>query len=187
MQEKSFDQLELFSKASSGNQATTGSSRAFVSHISKYERVILIIIGFVITGIISFSLGVEKGKSFVMLKNDAQLDIAAKQESAAPVSSPAISLSIPRQANQEPAKTFQKKGELNEYIQNYTIQVASFSNRINAQKEADLLKRKGMSPLVVAKGRFSIVCVGNFSKREEAESLLPKLKKQYTDCHIRRL
>jgi septal ring-binding cell division protein DamX len=180
MQEKTSGQLELFSQGNSSNQANSYSSKAFISYISGYEKIILIIIGFVITGIIAFSIGVEKGKSSVMLKNDSQLDIAAKQE-------PAIPAVTPKQVAQEPVKTPQNKDLLNEYIQNYTIQVASFLNRLNAQKEADLLKRKGLTPVVVAKGKFSIVCVGSFSKREEAESLLSRLKKQYTDCRVRRL
>jgi hypothetical protein len=187
MQEKSFDQLELFTQGGSGNQAVSGSSRVFINYVSKYEKVILVIIGFAVMGIVCFSLGVEKGKSLVTLKSDTQLDIAARQVPAAPVAAPVISVSIPRPASQEAVKLPQNKNDFNEYIQNYTIQVASFSSRINAQKEADLLKKKGMSPLVVAKGKFSVVCVGNFSKREEAETLLPKLKKQYTDCHVRRL
>ncbi len=181
--EKEYNQLELFSQAKGNNQANAHISRAFMSYITKYEKAILIIIGFVITGIASFSLGVEKGKSYTTLKTDSELDIAAakvKPELSLPVSTP-------KQVIKEEQYQPVKKEEFKEYIQNYTIQVASFLNRVNAQKEADILKRKGLSPQVLSKGRFCIVCVGNFSKREEAESLLSKLKKQYQDCRIRRL
>jgi len=180
--EKEYNQLELFSQAKGNNQANANISKAFMSYITKYEKAILIIIGFVITGIASFSLGVEKGKSYAMLKTDSQLDIASakvKPELPLPVSTPK---QVIKEEQYQPVKK-----ELKEYIQNYTIQVASFLNKVNAQKEADILKRKGLSPQVLSKGRFCIVCVGNFSKREEAESLLTKLKKQYQDCHIRRL
>lgn len=181
--EKEYNQLELFSQAKGNNQPNAHISRAFMSYIKKYEKAILIIIGFVITGIASFSLGVEKGKSYTTPKTDSQLDIAAakvKPELSLPVSTP-------KQVIKEEQYQPVRKEELKEYIQNYTIQVASFLNRVNAQKEADILKRKGLSPQVLSKGRFCIVCVGNFSKREEAESLLSKLKKQYQDCRIRRL
>ncbi|MDP3732778.1 MAG: SPOR domain-containing protein [Candidatus Omnitrophota bacterium] len=180
MIEKEYGQLELFSQTKGQNQANAGLSKAFISYISKYEKAILIIIGFVITGIVSFSLGVEKGKNFILLKTASHLDIAAKPE-------PSLSVSAPKQITKEQQYQPEKKDELKEYIQNYTIQVASFLNRVNAQKEANILKRKGLSPLVLSKGKFSIVCVGNFAKREEAESLLSKLKKQYQDCRIRRL
>ena len=178
--DKEYNQLELFSQAKSHNQAKAPISKALMRYISKYERTILIIIGFVITGIASFSLGVEKGKSFILLKTDSHLDIAVKPKSS-------LSVSAPKQITKDQQYQPKEKDELKEYIQNYTIQVASFLNRINARKEADTLKRKGLSPLVLSKGKFSIVCVGNFSKREEAESLLPKLRKQYQDCRIRRL
>lgn len=180
MDKKHYNQLELFSDTKSHGRARTRISKAFINHISKYEKTILIIIGFVITGIASFSLGVEKGKSFILLKTDSHLDIAVKPGSS-------LSVSAPKQITKEQRYQPKGKDELKEYIQNYTIQVASFLNRINAQKEADILKRKGLSPLVLSKGKFSIVCVGNFAKREEAESLLSKLKKQYQDCRIRRL
>ncbi len=173
-------QLELFSQTKGHNQTRVGASKAFISYISKYEKTILIIIGFVITGIASFSLGVEKGKSFTMLKTDSRLDIAVKPK-------PTLPVPVPKQINKNQQYQPVKKEELKEYIQNYTIQVASFLNRTNAQKEAEILKRKGLSPQVLSKGKFCIVCVGNFSKREEAESLLSKLKKQYQDCRIRRL
>ncbi len=183
MLDKEYNQLELFSQTRGHNQTKAGVSKAFISYISKYEKTILIIIGFVITGIASFSLGVEKGKSFILLKTDSHLDIGVLPKS----SSSASSVSTPKQMTKDQQYQSKEKDGVKEYIQNYTIQVASFLNRINARKEADILKRKGLSPLVLSKGKFSIVCVGNFAKRKEAESLLSKLKKQYQDCLIRRL
>ena len=180
MDKEHYNQLELFSDTKNPGPARTHISKAFISYISKYEKIMLIIIGFAITGIAAFSLGVEKGKSFMLLKTDSHLDIAVKPQST-------LSVSAHKQITNDQQYQPKEKDELKEYIQNYTIQVASFLNRINAQKEAAILKRKGLSPLVLPKGKFSIVCVGNFSKREEAESLLSKLKKQYQDCRIRRL
>jgi len=180
MDKKYNHQLELFSQTKGKRRTTTGVSRAFISYISRYEKTILIIIGFVITGITSFSLGVERGKSLSLLKTNTHLDIAVKPE-------PPLSVSAPKQTTKEQPYQLKEKEKVKESIQNYTIQVASFLNRVNAQKEADILKRKGLSPLILSKGKFSIVCVGNFSKREDAETLLPKVKKEYRDCLIRRL
>jgi len=171
--EKEFSQLELFSQAKGYNQEKNPASKAFISYISKYEKAVLIVIAFLITGIASFSLGVKKGKSYILLKTGSQLDIADKPEPALPAPLPKEQTSI----KDEPVRP----------AQNYTIQVASFLNKTNAQKEADSLKRRGLSALVFSKGKFCIVCVGNFVKREEAELLLSKLRKQYQDCRIRRL
>lgn len=172
MKREDYQQLELFLQTKNHSQKTQ-ISHLFLKFIWAWEKTILIIIGLVITGIISFSLGVERGKMIAQLKTK-----------------PTLSIAVPKQVIKEQnSQSLQKEGikEIKEYITNYTIQVASFLDRINAQKEADSLKRIGLSSIVLPKGKFSIVCVGNFSQRKEAESLLPKLKKQYQDCLIRRL
>jgi hypothetical protein len=183
MEKTGSGQLELFSQAKSGVQGNASASKVFITCISKYERVLLIFIGFVITGIISFSFGVEKGKSSAMLKTDSHLDIAAKVVPAPIVVAAPV---FDKAANNEPYQ-LAKEIKSKEFIQNYTIQVASYMNRISAQKDAEALKKKGLSTTVLSKGKFSVVCVGSFMNREEAETLLPRLKKQYQDCRIRRL
>ena len=186
MKRQDYRQLELFSQTKNHSQKKTQISRLFLNYIWTWEKTILIIIGLVITGIISFSLGVERGKRITQLKIDSRLDTAFKIQER----KPALSIAIPKQVIKEQGSQPLQKEQIEEikvYVTNYTIQVASFLNRTNAQKEADTLRRKGLSSIVLPKGKFSIVCVGNFSKRENAESLLLKLKKEYQDCRIRRL
>jgi hypothetical protein len=65
--------------------------------------------------------------------------------------------------------------------------VASYQSKTHAQKEAEALRKKGVTPLVLSKGDYIIVCVGNFSNRDAAKSLLLDLRKRYQDCYIRRL
>lgn len=180
--EKEFDQLELFSQAKNNYQENQHISKAFISYVSKYEKIILVIIGFVITVVASYSLGVKKGKSFSALKTNSHLDIAAKPKAVI------LPVSVPIQPIiEQQYKPVVKIEKNKEYIQNYTIQVASYSNMVSAQKEAASLKRKGLAPLLLSKGKFSIVCVGKFPSKEQAQILLSKLRKQYLDCHIRRL
>lgn len=69
----------------------------------------------------------------------------------------------------------------------YTIQVASYKDDQYAQKEANSLKKKKFDAFVITKGDFIIVCVGKFSKKEDANGILSKMKKNYNDCLIRRL
>ncbi|MBU0549828.1 MAG: SPOR domain-containing protein, partial [Candidatus Omnitrophica bacterium] len=69
----------------------------------------------------------------------------------------------------------------------YTIQVASFKTKTYAQKEAVRLEQKGIKALLMPRGNFVIVCVGNFSQKQEANTSLTELKKIYQDCFIRRL
>lgn len=173
MEKNDYQQLELFSQAKGNNREKREISRLFLNYIWAWEKAILIIIGLAVTGIISFSLGVERGKRITQVRT----------EEAPPV----LFIPLPGEAPSAQLPQPVKKEEPREYLPNYTIQVASFLNKTSAQKEADTLKRKGLSPMVLPKGKFNIVCVGNFSQRKDAESLLSKLKKQYQDCIIRRL
>lgn len=73
--------------------------------------------------------------------------------------------------------------------QNYTIQLASCRTKVSAQKEAELLRKSGFSPLILSKGSYIVVCVGNFSNQQAAKTLVSELKKRkrYQDCLVRRL
>ncbi|MDD4979963.1 MAG: SPOR domain-containing protein [Candidatus Omnitrophica bacterium] len=178
MKREEAQQLELFSQTREPGQKETRLSGLLLNFIRGWEKTILIIIGLAITGIVCFSLGVERGKRIVRLKTDSRLDIALKAQKA----QPKAAALAPRQAD-----TQAQAAQQSLLPPNYTIQVASFINRKNAQREADILKKKGLSTMVLSKGKFTIVCVGNFPNKQEAEFLLPKLKKQYQDCRVRRL
>ncbi len=70
----------------------------------------------------------------------------------------------------------------------YTLQVASYKNTQPAQREADKLKQKGFRDVyVLPKGAYVIVCVGNFTRKEDASSVKRQLKNRYQDFVIRRL
>ncbi|MFH1888904.1 MAG: SPOR domain-containing protein [Candidatus Omnitrophota bacterium] len=178
MDNQQHDQLELFSQTK--GQAKARTSVGFKARISRYEKTILIIIGIAVMSIASFSFGVEKGKELSVSNTASKLDIAAN-----PVPLPSITQA--KQAIMENGPQAKEKEELPEQVQGYTIQVASFLNKTNAQKEVSTLKNKGMTAMVLSKGKFSIVCVGSFTGKKEAESFLPKLKKRYQDCLVRRL
>ena len=174
MEKEKNSQLELFSQGQKGRSEIKSCARArrpdfsFFNYIRNYEKVILIIIGMVITGIFSFSLGVERGKYLVQKYQNVpgvtqSESIVAPKTQAQPVTS-------------EESLRY-----------NYTIQLASYQNKISAEKEGEALKRKGLSPLVMPKGKYTVLCVGNFADKETARSTLSELKKRYQDCFLRRL
>lgn len=70
---------------------------------------------------------------------------------------------------------------------NYTIQVASISNSKNVSGELSKLKSKGYTAFSLAKGKYTVICVGRFNAREDAQINLVKMKNSYPDCQIRRL
>ncbi|OGX15194.1 MAG: hypothetical protein A2166_00185 [Omnitrophica WOR_2 bacterium RBG_13_41_10] len=175
MENQDTTQLELFSKESNFMaRKENRPSFSFFSYLRNYEKTIFMVMGFLVTAIASFSLGVKKGKEALLAKTNAVLDIASITKQA-PLLIKAQGLPVNTPA-----------APLKETL-NYTIQVASFVNNAFAQKEAQTLRKKGLSVLVLAKGKHTIVCVGNFANQDSAKLSLSQLRKNYRDCFIRRL
>lgn len=163
MQKENYAQLELFSQAKGGVPLPEGRG-SFLSFIRAYERVMLVAIGFIVTGIVAFSLGVENGRRMAA--------------SAVPV--PAARQPVVRPQTQNPPQ--QKATGAS-----YTIQLASFQSRTGLQREVDTLKKKGIAPVLFSDGKKVLVCVGTFTNKATAQTVLAELKKHYRDCFIRRL
>lgn len=72
----------------------------------------------------------------------------------------------------------------------FTIQVASFQDKARAEIVASSLKQKGYQPAISSKeladkGTWYRVFVGDFDTKEEAKSLLDKLKENHKDSFIK--
>ncbi|MFC1592932.1 SPOR domain-containing protein [Candidatus Omnitrophota bacterium] len=161
----------------------------FFSFIRIHEKATSIIIVFFITSLFAFSLGVERGKRIVSQKgNDknGRRIIAQRSGDNLKAVQPRKEKNVDAAVKSKTA-TPQKKEITRKTLPEYTIQVATFKTHDYAQKEATRLKQKGINALLISKGGFVIVCVGNFSQKQEANPSLTKLKKTYHDCFIRRL
>ena len=171
--ETSAQQLELFSgTGKTPETANPGRNKVF-GHIRGYEKTIFIAIGFIVTAVIAFSLGAEKGKRLALqLPEPVPVVKQAPVVKQPPTVKPVAQAAVPAQ-NPQPG--------------NYTIQLASLQNKAMAQKEVTALKNKGIPAFVMVKGSYNIVCVGSFSSKESANALLAQLKKKYQDSFIRRL
>ena len=177
MEKQSNPQLELFSQVSDSGRSGGREHNPFLTRVRGYEKIILIIIVVLVTGIIAFSLGVERGKNIALTGRQDVPELAKEQNN-----SPASQVIVKREEalKQIAAPALQQPGA-------FTIQVASFKTRVNAQKEAEFLKRKGYTALIFNKGAYVILCVGNFPNKEAAQPLLSELNKRYESCIIRRL
>lgn len=169
-------QLELFSSTGEPKQARHEPSVSLLKHLVNYERAIFVIIGFILVGTVGFCLGVDKGKKMARAVTTFTLPYAKLKINPKPAQ-PEKTTQIPISSPVEPR----------EVLEGYTIQVASFQTAKNAKKEAEALKKKGLTPVILTKGGYTVVCVGSFVNREAAGILLTQLKKQYHDCRIRRL
>ena len=174
------DQLELFSdsKEDPKTAANRAQRNSFVARIWGYEKVVLIIILLLVVSIVSFSLGVEKGRrgltnqAFTVVNKPVVVESPKVAESLNPPAEPKLVVLkpvVPSQAGR------------------YTIQVASFKASSYARKEAEQLNKKGFKAFTVNKGKYVILCIGNFPNKETAQPLLSELSKYYKSCYIRRL
>ena len=72
-EKQDYTQPELFSPSDASGQYRPAVRRnPFILRIRGYEKVMLIIMGVVVVGIICFSLGVEKGKSLNLSSDNSQ-------------------------------------------------------------------------------------------------------------------
>jgi hypothetical protein len=182
-----YSQLELFS---GGREPETvkadAKPRRFLFQVNRYEKTIFLLIGFIVTGMCFYCLGVEHGKKLAAQKMDRGLDMASSRPvegTAAVVPAPVvrkIEAPVPVAAVAPMEASAAQKGS-------FTVQIGSYQGKDSAERERVKLVKKGLSPLIVKKGEFNIVCVGNFADKETARSLLSKLRQNYRDCYIRRL
>ncbi|MFH0791583.1 MAG: SPOR domain-containing protein [Candidatus Omnitrophota bacterium] len=149
--ERNNAQLELFSQDRNGGFEKKAASGGLLTYIRGYEKIILILIGFIITAVVSFCLGVEKGRRLAVRNADSQLDMAVVQPvPQIPARTVSQKLIQPRPeiqaGNIRPIQTQDNmiKPIKNQDMGSYTIQIAAYQTRANAQKEAEILKKKGV-------------------------------------------
>jgi cell division septation protein DedD len=184
-------QLDLFAQNSSA-LARRHPGTSFLLRFRLYERAILLAIGFIIIAVVAFALGVEQGRRLASASAPLGFDAASKQpqpESKAPVPSfrqvaPVVPKAVPFAPKKEQPVVLAKGLSPR---QGYTIQIASFKSRDFAQQEASALRRLGFNPTVLASGSYVVLCVGNFSDKESAKSVLADLSKKYQGCFLRRI
>jgi len=201
MEKQEYSQLELFNKTGEEAGSAQKLSGTLVSYIRTYERLVLMLIGIVITGVVCFCMGVEKGKHIAMSRTNSNLDLAHRNPGAdleiaprtevparpampARPTAPAGVAAMPITAADRSAPAPQPAAAT---AQGYTIQIASYAGKTSAQREMDALKKEGLLPVIKSSGNYTVLCVGNFPDKATAKSLLTQLKRKYRDCYIRRL
>lgn len=188
-------QIELFPR--SGGQVFSTANQPFVIKdlTLSAENIIVLGIIFIVSMVVFFSVGVERGKHLVKasLPSTAEIVTAAEQQ----IKMPADSIIVPRALGPEETGISAKpaQDEPNEKRQvleipidehfRYTIQVASFKSLQYAQKEVKSLESRGHESFIMPKGNHQIVCVGRFSAKGEAKQYAHKIKDRYQDYLIR--
>lgn len=182
-------QLELFSHSGANGHLAAGAqgTSAFFARLWNYEKFILVAIALLVTAVVSFSLGMERGRRVGISVREPVApggEVAERPARRSPIMAPVVAktdvpVAAPAQAAVEQPVKAAGYG--------YTIQLASFQTKKLAEREAESLRKKGHEPLVLNKSGYTVVCVGKFSDKESARTLLSEFRKKYKDCFIRRL
>lgn len=146
-----------------------------------YENLILLTIGVIMTLLVCYSLGVEKGRHLVKLQ-DEQIKKVQEEEKEEEVQV------APTKKSAEPKKkkmTIKVAQGLGSPKKLPYIQVASFRTDKFATQEMQQLKNKGYQPFTLSWGKYKVVCVGGYKNKDEADKALTRLKKLYADCILR--
>lgn len=199
LNDNSTQQLEMFGSGGGNDfdneKPLLKENAAFLEKVYSCKKNIFFFIIFLFVSLISFSLGIERGKSvakFTAIRNIADEDTQtpSKETIAVP---PIEQQSVVREEKtpvaSSVAKEKKEKTKNKEEFKkaNYTIQVASVLQKKNINTELSKLKSKGYSAFSLPKGKYTVICVGKFNLKEEARQFLQKLKTKYPDSQIRRL
>ncbi|UCD15595.1 MAG: SPOR domain-containing protein [Candidatus Omnitrophota bacterium] len=160
------------------------------------DTFVLLLVVVVLLFVLAFSLGVERGRKVASRKiEDDKFNLEAvnlAQDNAA------LDLEYSRWEDKKQAVKESKKIALvdkkapqdkgaSSVNKQYIIQIATYLKEKIALEEAEKLKEKEYQVSVSKKGDYTVLFVGEFQKREEAQKTMQSLRKRYKDCFIRRL
>lgn len=168
-------QLYLFSHRRENEK---GSIRPKV--ILPLDTLILLAVIIMLLFIISFSMGVERGKHIVGLTREL------KKEAVLPDQGLNIDPVEENEIKKIDIPVRHSEGENTKEKERYHVQVASFKKENAANQEAEELENKGYPVVVMKKGNYVVIYVGGFEDENEARSSFKTLKKKYKDCIFRK-
>jgi cell division septation protein DedD len=198
-------QFELF-PGSSANAEDPSRPRYLLANLTlSIENLVVLSILGIMVAVFAYSLGVERGKHLMaaqarpvsLVPAASDLQTVAVQQTVAPVVT-TVARQTPAAVNQSNAvpaavrpsavtttAVIAQKPAVPASAFKYTIQVASYADEKFAHKAAGELNKNGFETLVMQKGKYAILCVGKFAQKNEAMSVISKLKSKYKDCLVR--
>ena len=173
-------QFELF-PAHSANLEDIDKPRFLLANLTlSLESLVIFSILGIMVALFSFSLGVERGKHLAAQALDERVSAAwnVGARTMAPVAVATVPLTVPAQ------RPFINHSFI--LGSRYTLQAATYGNEEYARQDALFLKAKGFQSFLIQRGKFWLLCVGNFNNKESAAALLRKLPGEYRSSQVRR-
>ena len=132
--------------------------RIFIFQLS-VEKIAFLFIGVILILVVSFCLGVDRGKRIINIAKPIMITVKTKP---APVTN--ITTKTPLAS---------RKGII------YTVRIASYVNKKSAADETAKLRQLGFPAYVKTSGKYYIICVGDYMDRKQADAVLPALRNKY--------
>lgn len=141
------------------------------------EKLIFVSIGILMILVISFALGVERGKAIsgMPIRIADPLPKALQIDAA---SAPVISKPVAARPAQASAMVAQSAPD-------YTVVAAAFSKESSAIKEMARLKKNGLEAFVYNSDPYYLVCSGSFIDKESAQKTLKRVRQLYRDAYVK--
>lgn len=182
-------QFELF-PANSATLEDINKPRLLLANLTlSLESLVIFTILGIMVALFSFSLGVERGKNLAAHALDERVSAAwnVGARTIAPPPVPAVPVAPAQKSMAAQPKPAEFHGmPAAAATGHYTLQAASYGNEEYAQQDALLLKAKGFQTFLIKKGKYWLLCVGNFNTKEGAAAFLKRLPAKYRFCQVRR-
>lgn len=191
---KEHKQLEFFEEVAN---LSTRKNRRFGSPFNadgktdfkiSYEKIILVIIFFILTLTLVFSLGVEQGKE---LRSDiplqeavSSIETSEKKEVDNEIKPVAENKIVVKKTEFKTPRNPQNKILKDVF---FTIQVVTYKDRQRAKTEKMLIEKLGLRAFIIKSGKYFLVCAGDFDEISAAQNKLPSLRKKYNDCFVKKI
>ncbi len=151
----------------------------------------------VIVIIMSFALGIERGKVISRNRIPNSLIATDKPQNISQDIAQEVSLTTKEivikndEIKKTPVATKKlQKQEKDDSLRasKYVIQVVTYKKDSSyIEKEIAKLKLDGYSTMVIPSGNWIQICAGKFADEKDAQTHLRKLKQTYKDCKIRKI
>lgn len=188
------EQLELFegyfpeAKGPRSPNPIKVPQKTFLLHLTLEKAILLGMVGVLLLAGV-FALGVFRGKSLTRQNFETgklplsrvlvQTPTASERMTVA--ASPALPAVAATAATVSPAHMAKSAGSSKVYF----LQLASCRKKEAADSEMEYLYHQGYQPFVYQSGNFYLVCVGDFTKKTEAEQAKNALRGRYQDLLLR--
>lgn len=165
---------DLFEQAHATDKKIKERTRRLLPDIKQnvnlsYENVVFLMIAFVMSCIIFFSLGVEKGRRD---KSLSDVKVEYKEQMREDIVQGVVEQQVPDRQSVRP--------------DTYIIQVAAFKKIEAAEQAREKLKKEGYKADIKKSDDYYQIYIGGFESEGAARKMLKQVKLKYSDSYIKK-